>query len=1839
MSDFHSLSGPVESHICSARTAIIECATAIAARASDLAAKNRTDKFSFLSEYRFVFYNQLGIPSNGNAGSILPVRRDLSDFPAEMRPPKIPCVSDIGRKRPQWTVIIPASDPDPTTFPALLAMIIGALSEAGSWEILIADDASECADVGAIVREFSKYPIHVIRFDIAVGPVAATNECLRRSRGQLVHIFSQDGIVLKDFYTRLGQGLKKHPQAAVAACGHQFCDRDHSIRIHLEITEPCGCYGDSRFAATWAYRAPFSGVVVRRSLYEALGGFHEHLGLWAEWEMKARLLSATPLYFHNTMMVVECLHAASYRQRILHAADTLDACAKAISLATKCYPETLSKEFSEKSSVLFASEFVCFGLSLITYNQIQTGLIHLQAAIQLWPGMEISEIIKKRMFHLLKSQGDIIMPENQVQGEEANAEIQSTGDFFPEGEFQELEAIVSAYRSNPSDEAATEQVRSLRNGLCEYLLNSDKTELEILLQGNFGKMFFLLRAGGITVEELGDAERDLVGRAKTILADTPSDPAGLLAWMLLRPAHWVAMPINFVDKPDWLLAVYLDYILASAEGFVHPGESDMYFDHLSAIFVAIERDISRSPLPTSAKWSAFQIAQRVNLIPVYFSQRDMKDLMRSRARVLAFLLSQHGHRLEASFPPRPFHRKKIRVGFLSAHLGPQTETYTSAPFFYLDREKFDIHLFVLGNNPSTIESHCRSVSDSFTVLPTDLVARVNALRTADLDVLVIATNMTAVTNETTILGMHRLAPIQIASNSSAMTPGLPYLDGFLAGLVHGYEAYAGQYNERLFLFDGALSCLEYSVDRPKAERSFSRSDFGIPEGVPLFVSGANFFKILPELQATWAQILKRVPGSYLLLHPFNPNWTNCYPVARFRRDIFRAFELAGVDSARIIISEETLPTRADVCQLMALGDVYLDSYPFSGSVSLIDPLEAGVPPVAWWSASTRGLMAASMLSDLDLRELVAESEEEFITTAVRLATEPQERERISKKIRAGMAAGPRFYDVKKYGSEVSRVLEELVLAERKTEKAPDNKELVRRAELALSASRFDEAEDLCRQVLERDPETAACWAILATLARRSGDLTYAAELMEQTLALQPQKSGYWIALGDIRRENKDLEGALAALQRAVELRPNLANAWLSLAIVHDERKEAADAEKAYNQALRHAKDHVETAKIRINFAGFLREQKRMSEGIKQLHKAVSDVPQSAETWILLGSFLREGGDFPEAISTFARASKKFPKDGKILLEWGKVLFLLDKNEESLEKTRKAVSLLPNDPAALFNLGYALQKNLQRTEALKVYLEAEAAGCDTADLHTNIGVILKDQERYMEAAQRFHKTCGINPESHAAMNNLGAVCINLGLTTEAINCFEHALRLNPTMTAPHNNLGHMLKISGKAAEGLEYYVKGLRLAPDNKEMMHNYLLCTLYQTNLSPQDVFEEHRKWGALIAAGIKRLPHRNVGDGHPQGKIRIGYISPDFCMHPVAFFALALLGGLDRGRFETYAYSDVHKADAMTNRLRALVDVWRDVSEMQNQDVGELIQKDQIDLLVDLCGHTANNRLEVMAAKPAPIIVSYLGYPATTGMPGVGFRLTDAIVDPPGKTDSWHTEKLVRLDRCAWCFEAPASSPPVGPLPAKKNGFITFGCFNNLAKLNAPLYDVWVEILRNVPDSRLFLKAKTFIDPGICEGVVTYFTAQGIALDRLRVSGFEAVAQNHFDRYNEVDIALDSYPYHGTTTTCEALWMGAPVITRAGEAHISRVGASLLQAVGHPELVATTDKEYIRLAVDLARDLPRLEALRMSLRPEMMSSPLLDKKGFSAAIEKAFDSLLPQDKRIGQNFIPLQGT
>jgi predicted O-linked N-acetylglucosamine transferase (SPINDLY family) len=347
-----------------------------------------------------------------------------------------------------------------------------------------------------------------------------------------------------------------------------------------------------------------------------------------------------------------------------------------------------------------------------------------------------------------------------------------------------------------------------------------------------------------------------------------------------------------------------------------------------------------------------------------------------------------------------------------------------------------------------------------------------------------------------------------------------------------------------------------------------------------------------------------------------------------------------------------------------------------------------------------------------------------------------------------------------------------------------------------------------------------------------------------------------------------------------------------------------------------------------------------------------------------------------------------------------------------------------------------------------------------------------------------------------------------------------------------------------------------------------------------------------------------------------------------VAFFFEPLLMAHDRSAVEIFCYSDAVRPDDVTARLQRHADHWRDVAGQSDEQFIAQVRADRIDILVDLAGHTAGNRLRAFAARPAPVQVTYLGYPNTTGVPAVDYRFTDALADPPGEADTLYTEKLIRLPRCAWCYRPPDPSPHHNPLPAQESGAVTFGSFNMPAKLSEETLDLWSQLLAAVPNSKLMLKFAALSEQSMRDHFARLFAARGVAESRLILRGRDEAVKHHLRSYHEIDIALDTFPYHGTTTTCDALWMGVPVVTLIGNAHVSRVGASLLNAVGLDDLVTTTREQFIATAAALAGDLPRLAKLRSTLRGVMQKSPLMDAAGLAREIERSYREIWQQSVR-----------
>jgi predicted O-linked N-acetylglucosamine transferase (SPINDLY family) len=423
--------------------------------------------------------------------------------------------------------------------------------------------------------------------------------------------------------------------------------------------------------------------------------------------------------------------------------------------------------------------------------------------------------------------------------------------------------------------------------------------------------------------------------------------------------------------------------------------------------------------------------------------------------------------------------------------------------------------------------------------------------------------------------------------------------------------------------------------------------------------------------------------------------------------------------------------------------------------------------------------------------------------------------------------------------------------------------------------------------------------------------------------------------------------------------------------------------------------------------------------------------------------------------------------------------------------------------------------------------------------------------------------------------------------------------------------------GRLEEAVAAHREALRLSPENARYHSNFLLTLQYLAEITPDSLLLKHRSWASMHEsdntppAGFSNPPD-------PERRLKIGYVSPDFRTHSVAYFFEGLLRSHDNKVVETFCYAVKPHRDETTVRLQRESSAWRDVSTMDDAALVEQVRADGIDILVDLAGHTAGNRLTVFAARAAPVQVTYLGYPSTTGLSRMDYRLTDERADPPGE-EAFYSEHLVRLPECFLCYQPLHQSPPVASAPMVHNGFITFGSFNNLAKINANVVALWSEILQAVPDSRLLIKNPSLTDIATAERYRAMFGTHGIAAERIELLGLVLDQQAHLDTYRRIDIALDTFPYNGTTTTCEALYMGVPVITLAGQAHAGRVGLSLLGSLGLEELIVRTPVDYVSCAVSLAMNPGRISELRHMLRERLLTSVICDADSFARKVEQAF--------------------
>jgi len=611
------------------------------------------------------------------------------------------------------------------------------------------------------------------------------------------------------------------------------------------------------------------------------------------------------------------------------------------------------------------------------------------------------------------------------------------------------------------------------------------------------------------------------------------------------------------------------------------------------------------------------------------------------------------------------------------------------------------------------------------------------------------------------------------------------------------------------------------------------------------------------------------------------------------------------------------------------------------------------------------------------------------------------------------------------------------------------------------------------------------------------------------------------------------------------------------------------------------------------------------------HHATS---RSTATLVEEGNALFRAGRFSEAADTYRQALELDPMMADAAFNLGCTADRLAGAAAALPHFERAVALKAEWGAARATLGHTLAR-LGRLEEALVHLRRGAA-LDPADarVRNNLGLAYSLLGKADEAERTFREALALDPHYAQPYANLSGLYERFGRAGDAIAAAEQALRLTPAFPEALHALGNALKSQGRAAEALQCYREALRLNPQLRDVHSSLLFALNYPAAIPAEEILAEHRAFGAACAAAI--MPHANTPD--PRRRIRLGYLSADFRDHAVSRFIEPALKNRDVSRFEVFCYSNVSTPDRHTAYLSRFADCWRDIAHLTDDAAEALIREDAVDILVDLSGHTAGNRLTLLARKPAPVQVTWIGYPQTTGIDAIDYRITDEISDPPGMTDRLHTETLLRLPGAFTCFQPPAEAPEVAPLPALAHGVVTFGSFNNPAKITPESVELWASVLRDAPGSRMLIKGYSLVDPGTRERLATLFADHGIPASRLILRGNTRSYAEHLSLYGEVDIALDTFPYNGTTTTCEALWMGVPVLTLAGNEHRCRVGATLLSAAGLPALVAHTPDEFAARAVDLAGDVGRLAELRASLRGVLSRSALLDGAGFSAKLEEA---------------------
>ncbi len=761
--------------------------------------------------------------------------------------------------------------------------------------------------------------------------------------------------------------------------------------------------------------------------------------------------------------------------------------------------------------------------------------------------------------------------------------------------------------------------------------------------------------------------------------------------------------------------------------------------------------------------------------------------------------------------------------------------------------------------------------------------------------------------------------------------------------------------------------------------------------------------------------------------------------------------------------------------------------------------------------------------------------------------------------------------------------------------------------------RREAAEALYRLILAADPQNPKAGFGLATLLRSLGRAEEAALFFNAVMTSDDEELVLAAAgnLASAELARGHYVEAIAAAREALARKQDHREAAVVLGSALIGLKRWAEAAAVFQQVSSWPDAGLG---VWINLGVCLEQLGRRDEAINSYHSALALDENFLQVYLNLSNCYRADGQHEEAARFAQKACQLAPQSAEAHFALGNARMGLGQIDDATAAFRRAVACQDDHAESWINLGAALERQRQYAEALQAYGKAVVLRPNMALPVLNQARVLIALRYWEQGIKEAERALAIEPKNAQAAFLMGNAQLNLRRLFEAKESYQKALALDPKLASAENNLGVVLEQLGEPDAAIEAYRRALAINPGFIEAHSSLLFSMNYHPDLSIEEIFAEYKRWDDHHSRRLAPSWPQHDNDRRPDRRLRVGYVSPDFCRNVPHFFFEPLIAGHNPEAVELIAYAQVAHPDEVTERLQGHFAKWHDTKGLSHQAVADRVRADGIDILVDLAGHTLGNRLPVFAQKPAPVQLSWLGFGYTTGLSAIDYYLADADFVPPG-AEAYFSEKVYRLPRPGLVYRPPAGMPEVAPLPAAANGFVTFGYFSRPERVNHRVIKAWAALLRAIPGARLFLNHKAFVGPGMPERLRHRFGEHGVEGDRLIIEQHSPPWQS----YGRVDIALDPFPHNAGTTTFEALWMGVPVLSLIGRPSVGRFGATILNAVGLSDWVAQDETEYQRLGETFARNLDGLKDLRAGLRARVAASSLCDEVDFVRSVEAAY--------------------